>query len=74
MALSLPTEHNNPKKAIVIHTSRSNRQQLQDSDRDPTNRQALSLGDKQEQELKVDFFWVSKELKLSTIDMHQCKY
>ena len=60
MALSLPTEHNNPKKAIVIHTSQSNMQQLQDSDRDPTNMQALSLGDKQEQELKVDFFGFPK--------------
>jgi hypothetical protein len=31
MALSLSIEHNNPEKATVIHTSRTNRQQWHDS-------------------------------------------
>lgn len=68
MALSLSIEHNNPEKAIVIHISRTNRQQLHDGS-DPTSKQAVSsLVDKQEQELKVEFFGFQKSQNLSRLE------
>ena len=71
MALSLSMEHNNPEKAIVIHTSRTNRQQLHDSisydDSDLTKKQVVSLGDEQEQELKLEFFRFPQNAKFEPI-------